>query len=110
MAGRWLLQPFGQSLRKHRVGIHTWTSIAALATGLAHTFGLLAMGATEGWVTGTVAILLLGGLFITGWWRQAFVQSWGLRTWRWVHWELALSTILMGFLHWAVVEHLKELA
>lgn len=108
-SGRWMLRPFGQVLRRHRVGIHSWTSIAALAAALAHTFGLLAMNKTEGWISGTVSVVLMGALFVTGWWRTAFVRNWGLRTWRWVHWELALATVLMGFLHWAVIEHLKEL-
>ena len=108
-AGRWMLRPFGQTLRRHRVGIHTWTSIAALATGLAHTVGLLAMGETAGWASGAVSIVLMGGLFVSGWWRAAWVRSWGLRTWRWVHWELALAAVLMGFLHWAAVERMKEL-
>ena len=109
-AGRWMLRPFGQVLRRHRVGIHTWTSIAALAMGLAHTFGLLAMGKTAGWASGTVSILLMLGLFVTGWWRTHWVGTWGLRTWRWVHWELALAAVAMGFLHWAALEHMKEVA
>ena len=108
--GRWMVRPLGQTLRRHRVGIHTWTSIAALAMALAHTVGLLAMGETDGWASGTVSVVLLVGLFITGWWRTRLVLSWGVRTWRWVHWELALAAVLMGFLHWAVLEHLKELA
>jgi hypothetical protein len=109
-AGRWMLRPFGQTLRRHRVGIHTWVSVAALAMALAHTVGLLAMAETSGWASGTVSVLLMGGLFVTGWWRNRFVLAWGLRTWRWVHWELALGTVLMGFLHWAAIEHLNELA
>jgi hypothetical protein len=107
MAGRRILLPFGPTIRRFRVGIHTWTSIFALAMALAHTFGLLGMGETDGWLSGTVAIILLGGLFVTGWWRNAWVQSWGLKTWRWVHWELALSAVLMGFLHWVVIENHK---
>jgi hypothetical protein len=109
-AGRWMLTLFGQSVRRHRVGIHTWTSIAALAMALAHTFGLLAMGETDGWASGTVSVVLMGALFVTGWWRTFWVRAWGLRTWRWVHWELALAAVLMGFLHWAAIEHMKELA
>lgn len=109
-AGRWMLRPFGQTMRRYRIGIHTWTSIAALAMALAHTFGLLAMGETDGWASGTVSVVLMGALFVTGWWRTYWVRSWGLRTWRWVHWELALAAVLMGFLHWAAIEHMKELA
>lgn len=108
-AGRWMLRPFGQTLRRHRVGIHTWTSIAALVLALTHTFGLLGMGQTTAWLSGTVSLVMLVALFVTGWWRTSFVKAWGLKTWRWVHWELALAAVLMGFLHWAAFERAKEL-
>ena len=97
-------------LRRHRVGLHTWTSVTGLAAGLAHTFGLLAMGKTAGWASGGLTVALLLGLFVTGWWRNRLVAAWGLRTWRWVHWELALAAVAMGLLHWAAIEHAKELA
>src|SRR6185503_11904252 len=29
LSGRWLLRPLGDTLRRHRVGLHTWTSMAA---------------------------------------------------------------------------------
>lgn len=110
LTGRWALRPFGQLLRRNRVGIHTWTSMAALAMALVHTVGLLATEDTRGWLSGAASTLLLGALFVTGWWRTFWVKRWGLRTWRWVHWELAVGAIALGFEHWLLIEHAKEAA
>ncbi|HUR25681.1 MAG TPA: hypothetical protein VM327_06690 [Candidatus Thermoplasmatota archaeon] len=110
LSGRWLLQPLGETLRRHRVGIHTWSSLAALAMVLIHTVGLLARKDTRGWASGAASALLFVALFATGWWRPFYVRKWGLRTWRWVHWELALGALLLGFEHWLILEHAKELA
>lgn len=110
LSGRWLLKPVKDVLRRNRVGIHTWTSVAALGMVFLHTFGLLARQDTRGWLSGAGSTLLMAGLFATGWWRPYYVKAWGLRTWRWVHWELALGAILLGFEHWLIIEHGKELA
>jgi hypothetical protein len=110
LSGRWLLRPVGDTLRRHRVGIHTWTSMAALAMVLIHTVGLLAREDMRGWASGAASTLLFVALFATGWWRPYYVRKWGLRTWRWVHWELALGALLLGFEHWLIIEHGKELA
>jgi hypothetical protein len=110
LSGRWLLKPLGDTLRRHRVGIHTWTSLAALAMVFIHTVGLLARQDTRGWASGAASALLFVALFATGWWRPYYVRAWGLRTWRWVHWELAVGALLLGFEHWLIIEHGKELA
>ena len=110
LSGRWLLKPLGDTLRRHRVGIHTWTSLAALGMVFIHTAGLLAREDTRGWLSGTASLLLFVALFVTGWWRPYYVRAWGLRTWRWVHWELAVGALLLGFEHWILIEHGKELA
>lgn len=110
LSGRWLMKPLGDTLRHNRVGIHTWISITALAMVLIHTLGLLARSDTRAWASGTASTLLFVALFVTGWWRTHYVQKWGLRTWRWVHWELALGALLLGFEHWLIIEHLKELS
>jgi hypothetical protein len=110
LSGRWLLKPLADVLRANRVGIHTWTSLAALAMACAHTFGLLARSDTRAWISGSLSLLLMVALFATGWWRTYYVRQWGLRTWRWVHWELAVGAILLGFEHWLLIEHGKELA
>jgi hypothetical protein len=109
LSGRWLLRPLGDTLRRHRVGLHTWTSMAALGLAFVHTFGLLARDDTRAWVSGTASLVLMLALFATGWWRTFYVRVWGLRTWRWVHWELAVGAILLGFEHWLIIEHGKEL-
>ena len=110
LSGRWLMRPLGDVLRRNRVGIHTWISMVALAMVLIHTVGLLARSDTRAWASGTASTLLFVALFVTGWWRTHYVQKWGLRTWRWVHWELALGALLLGFEHWFLIEHGKELA
>lgn len=110
LSGRWLLRPVADGLRRHRVGLHTWTSLAALAMVLVHTVGLLARRDTRGWMSGAASTLLFTALFVTGWWRTRYVARWGLRTWRWVHWELAVGALLLGAEHWLIIEHGKELA
>lgn len=110
LSGRWLLKPLGDLLRRHRVGLHTWTSMAALAMALLHSAGLAAYHNFMGWLSGLLSLLLMLVLFVTGWWRTHWVKAWGLRTWRWVHWELAVGAVLLGFEHWRMVEHAKELA
>jgi hypothetical protein len=110
LSGRWLLRPLGDTLRRHRVGLHTWTSMAALGLALVHTVGLVARSDTRAWISGTASLALLLALFVTGWWRTACVRLWGLKTWRWVHWELAVGAILLGLEHWLIIEHGKELA
>ena len=109
-SGRWLLRRFGDAIRRHRVGIHTWTSILALAMVFVHTFGLLARSDTRAWISGTASGLLFVLLFVTGWWRTHYVKLWGLKTWRWVHWELAVGALAIGLEHWLIIEHGKELA
>lgn len=110
LSGRWLLRPLGDTLRRHRVGLHTWTSIAALGLALVHTVGLLARSDTRAWISGSASLVLMMALFVTGWWRTFYVKAWGLKTWRWVHWELAVGAILLGLEHWLIIEHLKELS
>lgn len=110
LSGRWLLRPLGDTLRRNRVGLHTWTSMAALGLAFVHTFGLIARSDTRAWISGTASLVLMLALFATGWWRTFYVRVWGLKTWRWVHWELALGAILLGFEHWLIIEHGKELA
>jgi hypothetical protein len=108
LSGRWLLKPLGDLLRRHRVGLHTWTSMAALSMALIHSAGLTAYHDLLGWASGSLSLLLMVLLFATGWWRTHWVKAWGLRTWRWVHWELAVGAVLLGFEHWLLVEHAKE--
>lgn len=110
LSGRWLLKPLGDLLRRNRVGIHTWTSMAALGMVFIHTFGLLARQDTRAWISGTASALLFVLLFVTGWWRTYYVRLWGLKTWRWVHWELAVAAIVIGLEHWLIIEHGKDLA
>jgi len=109
-SGRWLLKPLWEPVRRHRVGIHTWTSIVALGMVFIHTFGLLARHDTRAWVSGTASALMFVLLFVTGWWRTFYVRLWGRTTWRWVHWELAVGAILVGLEHWLIIEHGKDLA
>ena len=110
LSGRWLLRPVGDTLRRNRVGIHTWLSMAALAMVLVHAAGLLARQDTRGWASGAASTLLFLALFATGWWRTHYVGKWGLRTWRWVHWELSVGALALGFEHWLLIEHAKEAA
>src|SRR5207253_9192642 len=96
-------------LRRHRVGVHNWTSIGVLALAAFHTFQFTAYGDFRGWLSGWLANALLVALFVTGWWRAYWVRRWGRGTWRVVHWELALGALALALLHWLVTEHGKEL-
>lgn len=106
-SGRLAMHPVGERLRRHRIGIHAWMGVIALAMALVHAGGLMAMRDFRGWASGLASTLLLAGLFVTGWWRTRWVRAWGLRTWRWVHWELAVGALLLGFEHWAILERAK---
>ncbi|MHB8633573.1 MAG: hypothetical protein ACYDBQ_06340 [Thermoplasmatota archaeon] len=95
--------PIMMGLRRHRVGLHTWTSIVALALALLHGVALNRAGLFSGSLSGWVSTGLMAALFVTGWWRPFWVASWGLRPWRWVHWLLAAGAILIGIEHVALL-------
>jgi hypothetical protein len=100
----WTGIPLMRGLRRHRVGFHTWTSLVALALALVHGLGLTRGGYTQGSLSGWLSTGMMVGLFVTGWWRAAYVDAWGLKTWRWIHWLLAVGAILIGVEHWALIE------
>lgn len=96
--------PLMAGLRRHRVGLHTWTSVTALALAVLHGIALNRAGHFEGTLSGWVSTAMMLGLFLTGWWRTELVLAWGLKPWRWVHWLLAGGAILIGLQHWALIE------
>lgn len=94
---------------RYRVDVHNWTSIGVLAFAGFHTAQFMVFGDYRGWLSGWLSNVLLVALFVTGWWRAYWVKRWGRRTWRWVHWELALGALAFAFMHWLITEHSKEL-
>jgi hypothetical protein len=101
--GSWLMQRTGP-LRRHRIEIHNWISIGALGLALFHGIELMALGDFRGWLSGSVATILMIALFVHGWWRQQWIQAFGRRPWRIVHWELAVGAIAFSLLHWLLIE------
>lgn len=91
-------------LRRFRVDIHIWSSTIALGLALLHTVELVLLEEFVGWLSGTLATLYLGALFVTGWWRPYFVESWGLTRWRIVHWVLAIGVLALSGLHFLAIE------
>lgn len=98
-----LLRPVA-AVARLRIPLHVWTSIGALAMGLIHTAGLLSLDDARGWLSGAFSLAFMAALFATGWWRRWCIAHWGRRTWRWVHWELAVGAVLVGFEHWLLIE------
>lgn len=91
-----------------RVDVHNWVAIGALGFALFHTAELVALGDVRGWLSGSVATLLFFLLFVHGWWRAWWVDRFGRRAWRIVHWEMAAASIAFSLLHWALIEAHKE--
>jgi hypothetical protein len=105
-----ILQPFPKWIRGHRIEIHNWISIIALALALFHGIELMGLGDFRGWLSGWIATGLMGFLFVHGWWKRYFVGLWGLKLWRILHWEGALGVIALSLMHWLLIERAKELA
>lgn len=96
--------------RRLRVEIHNWISIGALALALFHGIELMSLGDYRGWLSGWIATLLMLFLFVHGWWKPYWLNRWGLRLWRLLHWEAALGVLLLSLEHLILIERAKGMA
>lgn len=82
-----------------RLGIHRWLGATLLALALIHGAILPLVGFRRGWLSGVIALLLLGLHGLSGVMKVRLVRNWGGDAWRYFHVASAWSALAFSLFH-----------
>lgn len=82
-----------------RLGIHRRMGAAILALALLHGAVLPFVGFRRGWLSGLVALLLLGLHGLSGVLKARLARAWGGDAWRYLHLATAWSALAFALFH-----------
>lgn len=87
---------------KRRVSFHNFLSYGLMLGAAIHTVIFLIEAEyqwTLGIIWGTLSILAMAGLGVTGAFQVALIRSWGYNGWKWTHYGMAVAAILFTVVH-----------
>ncbi len=81
------------------LGVHRWLGSVILALALVHGTLLPLIGFRRGWLSGLVAIVLLGLHGLSGMLKPRLTRAWGGDGWRYLHLATAWSALIFAAFH-----------